>query len=673
MATDPAADSEATIRLPFVGEATGLTRSAVSEGQPEGEEPERRPPPAPILAVHGVGDFANGDVIGEIAGRPSFARRDDYHRLTVIARGHRYTLLMDSHAEPAQPRLMEVNWSDVRRPMPNAIGLLRHFVIVLMTLTRIGVNGAYRSRSLCRPLWCGPPCLWLVEGLLVWSAAVPVLSALLWQLEPGQRMAAGLALGAGSGYLAFLLRTLSLPMAAGAVGFGALSLWAGWLTCYEPTGHHTLAYLAGALYAWSTLAAGLAIALAASEIALQPRRAAAGDMADRWLHRVARMGCLWLPAVLLTIVQPLAVSALLLPMEESSQQRWGQAFSLYMPFSPEAAQYAGNVVAWSLVATLLLGAMQFKLIQRYGRNVAVYGGWGVGLALLALVRAVESELHGCELCQRCLRPDLVGIAGLAMVMAASVTWILFSRAHTTVDLRGRQWYPAGTFARFWASVLLYAAPAVLLLALVFLVWDMTQYRPRPDTAPDAAVVFIESTKYALLLVPLATRPFAAFLDALGDVFFFVVRQRSLSTRQDTQPRLATALRYLHRLMAGGPSGHMIVLAHSQGTVVAAAILSRMVRLLRRTRIRLTLVTLGSPLTTLYRNFLGSEIGAEFAGLCRVDPDRFRWINLTRPSDYIGGPIEWPGVDNRELLTPGDHIGYWIDEELLAWLKALSRR
>ena len=677
MATDPATDRDATVRLPIVGEATGLTRSEpVSGGQGDRDEPARpggRPPPAPILAVHGVGDFGHGDVISEMAERPSFARRDDYHRLTVMARGHRYTLLMDSHADPEQARLMEVNWSDVRRPMPNAIGLLRNFVIVLMSLLRIGVNGAYRSRVLCRRLWCGPPCLWTVEGLMVGSAAVPVLSALLWQLEPGQRMAAGLALFVASGYLAFLLREMSLPMAAGALGFGLVSLWAGWLTCYEATGHHTLAYLAGAAYAWSTLAGGFAIAVAAVEIALQARRTA-GQSEDRWLHRFARMGCLWLPAILLIIVQPLAVSALLLPMEEQSQQRWGQAFSLYMPFSPEAGQYAGTVVAWGLAATVLLGAGQFKVVQRFGRSVAVYGGLGVGLALLVLARLVEDELRGCALCQRCLRPDLLSIAGIAMAMAATVTWVLFSRAHPTIDVRGRAWYPAGTFARFWASVLLYAAPGALLLVLGFLVWQTTRYHPTIDTAPDAAEVFVESTKYVLLLVPLATRPFAAFLDALGDVFFFVVRQRNLSTRQDTQPRLSTALRYLHRLMEGGHSGdHMIVLAHSQGTVVAAAILSRMVRVLRRTPVRLTLVTLGSPLTTLYRNFLGAEIGMEFGELCRAKPDRFRWINLARPGDYIGGAIEWPGVDNRELLTPGDHIGYWSDEELLSWLKALSRR
>jgi hypothetical protein len=89
------------------------------------------------------------------------------------------------------------------------------------------------------------------------------------------------------------------------------------------------------------------------------------------------------------------------------------------------------------------------------------------------------------------------------------------------------------------------------------------------------------------------------------------------------------------------------------------------------RLRLTLVTVGCPLTTLYRNFLGARLGAEYAALCKAQPQRFRWINLTRPADYIGGAVEFDGVVNRDLLTPGDHVGYWSDRELLAWLQAVT--
>ena len=97
----------------------------------------------------------------------------------------------------------------------------------------------------------------------------------------------------------------------------------------------------------------------------------------------------------------------------------------------------------------------------------------------------------------------------------------------------------------------------------------------------------------------------------------------------------------------------------------------MARFLPGSEIRLTLVTVGCPLTTLYRNFLGANLGQEFAALCKAQPERFRWFNLYRPADYIGGEVELDGVVNRDLLTPGDHVGYWTDRELLKWLKALS--
>lgn len=214
-------------------------------------------------------------------------------------------------------------------------------------------------------------------------------------------------------------------------------------------------------------------------------------------------------------------------------------------------------------------------------------------------------------------------------------------------------------------------PVVLTTALVWLLVQVHQHKTMHNIGPiltDTAQIFMESTKYALLLAPLATKPFAAFLDALGDVFFFLVRQRNLNSRLDTMPRLWKALQHAHTEVNGS---HYIVFAHSQGSVIAAAMFSRMARVLLRSEIRLTLVTVGCPVTTLFRNFLGVRLGVEFADLCLSNPERFRWFNLCRPADYIGGAVELDGVVNRDLLTEGDHVGYWCDRELLRWLKALS--
>lgn len=654
-------------RLPLVGEATHASEGRVTA---PGALDETAPPPqrAPIVVLHGVGDFAAGDVIGSMASQLAFSRHEDFRRDTVFAQAWRYTLLRAGRSEAdssgAPVRLAEVNWSEVRRAMPNALGLARHFVTVLMALARIGVYGAWRSRTLANRLWSGTPTLFFVETVLVWASLAPVLSALLWQLDPGERMASGVMMAAAALYVAALVKELSWPLAAGGVWFAAYAVWAGWWTCFGEDGHRGFAEVSGAVHSWATLGAAIAVVVTSFEIALRGR--------GRGLHRLSRIGCLWLPVVLMVVVQPLTVSVMLLPMNDGTRTNWGRAFAHAMPFSPVDGQQAASLMALALAGALLLGAWQFKAVQRFGRNVAVVVGWGAGLGLLLVARVMERGLFDeCKLCQQCLRTDWVAMVGLLLVIGASVTWVLFARTEVSLDRRGRPWYPAGAFARFWASMLLALMPVVLLASLGLVLWRIRGYQPQllgPSMAPDASAVFLESTKYALLLVPLATRPFAAFLDALGDVFFFVVRRRGLHTRSDTLPRFWHALRVLDE---PGNGRHVIVFAHSQGTVIAATMLSRMARALLRSPMRLTLVTVGSPLTTLYRNFLDVVLGQGFARLCTLQPERFRWINLCRPADYIGGAVELEGVHNRELLTPGDHIGYWSDADLLAWLKALS--
>jgi hypothetical protein len=662
-----------TTRLPLLGEAARpAERGVLAAGQaPDAAAAAPKPVEvAPIVVLHGVGEFAPGDVIGVIAQQPQFSRVENFRRESVFARQYRYSLLMEGHAGDGRAnrvRLLEVNWSDVRRAMPNLAGLMRNFVTLLMALNRIGVDGAYRSRSLSQKLVTGGATLWLIESLLVWVSLAPALSALLWQLRPGERVAAGVLVAGASLYIAMLVRHLSVPLAVGGGVFALLAAAAGGWSCFVPGGHAAFAAFAAQLHTWATLLACSAVLVSTVEIAL--RRCPAGAEGEaRWVHRLSRMACLWLPMVMIVLMQPLTVSALLLPMGDEGRSTWGVAFARQMPFDPHDAQSAAGLVAIALSGTLLLGALQFKLVQRHGRNVTVMLGWGSGLALLAAARLLEfTGFDHCELCQKCLRTDWLASAGLMLTLGASITWVLFARSDLARDPAGRTWYPAGAFARFWAGFMLVAMPLVLASTLGWL-WWMAWSSGGPLEGANASDVFIESTKYALLLAPLASRPFAAFLDALGDVFFFLVPQRNLSTRLDTQPRLWQALRHLDPAINGR---HIIVFAHSQGTVIAAGLLSRMVRFLRVADLRLTLVTVGSPLTTLYRNFLGADIGAAFGSLCEQQPGRFRWFNLYRPADYIGGEVELDGVVNRDLLTPGDHVGYWSDRELLKWLKALS--
>ena len=661
--------------LPLVGE---VARPAEREVLAAGDNPAVRQATdlqqAPIIALHGVGNFSPGDVIEEIARDPSFSRSDDFRRETVFARNYRYTALMEGRpgdGKANQTRMLEVNWSEVRRAMPNVAGLLRNFVSVLFALNRIAVYGASRSQALSAPISTGVFSLWMVEGLMVWASLIPALSTLLWQLHQSQRFAAGLLVASVALYLAYAIRQISRPMASGGLVFACFAVWAGWLTCFTEGGHISFAARAAVLHVWLTMAATGSVLVTAAEISLRPLPWKMRDEV-RWLHRLSRIACLWLPLVLIVLLQPLSVSGLLLPMDEQMRKNWGYAFSADLPFDPEDVQRAVSWIAIALTGTLLLGAMLFKLVQRHGRNMAVWLGWGLGLGLLLAARAIEGQaFQACDLCKRGLHLDWMLAAGVMLIASGIVTWLLFSRSDLAQDPSGRRWYPAGSFARFWASLLLAVMPLVLTSALGWLIWQVFHHQSMHNLGPiktDTAQIFMESTKYALLLAPLATKPFAAFLDALGDVFFFLVRQRNLNSRLDTMPRLWRALQHAHTNINGS---HYIVFAHSQGTVIAAAMFSRMSRVLLRSKLRLTLVTVGCPVTTLFRNFLGVRLGVEFAELCQLNPERFRWFNLCRPADYIGGAVELEGVVNRDLLTEGDHVGYWCDRELLRWLKALS--
>jgi hypothetical protein len=659
----------APARLPLVGEAARPPeREVLAAGQNAGDVPGLHAA-APIIALHGVGGFAHGDVIGEIARHPVFSRSGNFRRETVFARDYRFTALLQANGadDPRRiTRLLEINWSEVRRSMPNLPGLLRNFVTLLMALNRVGVDGAYGSTSLSLRLRTGPVSLWLVEAVLVWASLAPALSALLWQLDPGQRAASGALVGLAALYVAALARETSAPLAVGGAAFCVLAVCAGGWTCFVSQGELSFAMAAAQLHSWATLAACTAVLLSALEILLRQRPQGSDDV--RWVHRLARIACLWLPLVMLVVLQPLSVSALLITMNAGMKTAWGTAFAAGVPFDPLDGQRAASWIALALAGTVVLGALQFKLVQSLGRNLAVLLGWGTGLAMLAGARWLESNpFLDCELCQQCLRTDWLAATGLMLVLGASITWVLFAQSNVARDPSGKAWYPAGAFARFWASVMLAAMPVVLTATLLWLLWRAAQAGGVHSTS-DVSEIFLQSTKYALLLAPLATKPFARFLDALGDVFFYLVRQRNLHTRKDTLPRLWKAL----RLLDDGVEGcHVIVFAHSQGTVIAAGMFSRMARVLLRSQLRLTLVTVGSPVTTLYRNFLGAQIGVEFAALCKAQPERFRWFNLYRPADYIGGEVELDGVVNRDLLTPGDHVGYWCDRELLKWLKELS--
>jgi hypothetical protein len=95
-------------------------------------------------------------------------------------------------------------------------------------------------------------------------------------------------------------------------------------------------------------------------------------------------------------------------------------------------------------------------------------------------------------------------------------------------------------------------------------------------------------------------------------------------------------RRIEVLTEGG--GAVILSAHSQGTVVAAAALAQLPPAVQH---RVAVVTHGSPLTRLYARYFAELFSVEqFCDLAeRLGPDpSVKWRNLYRFTDYIGGPV-----------------------------------
>jgi hypothetical protein len=136
---------------------------------------------------------------------------------------------------------------------------------------------------------------------------------------------------------------------------------------------------------------------------------------------------------------------------------------------------------------------------------------------------------------------------------------------------------------------------------------------------------------------------------------------------------------------------VVVVSHSQGTVLAAAALAQ--QDCRGTRGRVGLVTFGCPLTKLYTwgfpayfdDRVLRSVGQNTKGRTKV----VRWNNFAYPTDPIGGPLTVGPTDavrhDVELLDPaaawhiygdpvpgpGGHSGYWTDPRVWTSIDAMA--
>lgn len=116
---------------------------------------------------------------------------------------------------------------------------------------------------------------------------------------------------------------------------------------------------------------------------------------------------------------------------------------------------------------------------------------------------------------------------------------------------------------------------------------------------------------------------------------------------------------------------LIVLSHSQGTIVAADVLGEAAttELLKPFR-RRAWMTFGSPLTHLYNYYFSGEyppLDYQTPRWQRLDQNMEQWINVYRIDDFVGTFVT-NSSEKKPLNIPvdrGGHTGYWSDRQVLA--------
>ena len=324
------------------------------------------------------------------------------------------------------------------------------------------------------------------------------------------------------------------------------------------------------------------------------------------------------------------------------------AASFLQPLEPDSHVVAAARVARMLGFTGVMTALNLAAIGML--VVSRHSPWSIRLARLALLYLPYIVINGVmtwatflgfalfsrmperyEMLEAMSTPpglesielaSTLIIASLAVLAVGAPLALYAAGARSGVPFTNRK----GRGAQDGLLAVLTIAP-IALLALQLVVFWIAAQKP-----PSAGILAVYGTSILRTLPFLAwlVGPFAVALRVVGDVLFYVQPRggHPAAIGDESRSRLRAALAYATR----NPADEVIVVAHSQGSAIAAD-------LRQRGELRCPLLTLGCPIASLYARFLGVDfIPAGSAGA--------PWINAYRNGDYIAGPIASPAVENR---------------------------
>jgi hypothetical protein len=208
------------------------------------------------------------------------------------------------------------------------------------------------------------------------------------------------------------------------------------------------------------------------------------------------------------------------------------------------------------------------------------------------------------------------------------------------------------------------------------------FQRNPASGLAGRIPYGAAAKVLLVLLPVVVKPLRIGLDLTQDVIFYVHHSVERGRRVLSRARLGHEQRgrnpvrerfhaVVEHLRERYHVSHLVIVAHSQGTVIALDELAHSWR--KDDGVPpVTFVTFGSPVTHLYQRYFPNEYPGWTQAQWTLLFERVRcWINCYRIGDYVGATIADPGgrcAFHQEVLGAGGHGGYWSDPRLMAALR-----
>lgn len=584
-----------------------------------------------LIVVHGIGDPAPGDALRDVTdameteGLASFDAIVQERRLADVRSLEDKLKFFPVHLRTGvlkgavdQPVIAaEVSWGSASQLAVGKWGVLQGTASLLLNVPTL-VMGAKGGRSFVAAV-----CWW--ASMLLASAAFALNAVLMLTL--GVYIALCYVIGAPPGRW-----EIAAPVVASAITFG-LS-WHSWLwfreacLAFRLTGPVCLLlWLATGrtLQNFSTVTVpilGLTIGLVAALVLVAGITFAVQRLAgQRAPEPVTAILTLCLQFGLWTLIVPIAWQGLFALVPKEGEQQW-----MTVAFGNAAT---ANGLQW-LLALGVMAAFAVVTIRR----------WRQARATQRTIDSSADPHQAAVSATPAERMILHPIIGTTLVVAAM------------------------------------AGAAIILLGTARPDWI------RPVQALAGRIPNVKVAGAALVLVPLLTTQLRHALDLAYDVMYYLYYatepgRRLLSrTRGTNRSNNPTRLRFhavVDHLVREQQVGYLIILAHSQGTVIALDELTHSWDIRREPLPPITLVTCGSPVSQLYQHYFptfypdwaSSQWQVFFA---RLDA----WINFYRLDDYVGTTITPPpsfaGRFRQEAVGRGGHTNYWRDPRYIAALK-----